>query len=777
MRDKGSPVMTASSRPEMDQLSGPQRDVLDAIAKWYGDGGWKPLTLGGYAGTGKGHPHGTGILTPAGFTPIEELAPGDLVIGSDGQPVKVLNTYRRGVLPVYRVAFSDGSSIRVDGDHLWATRTNAMDWHGGAYRPVETRELACTLRKRWGIPQVSAPVEVGKRDLPIDPYILGVLLGDGSITQARALFTPGDALVPAEVARRLPEELVLRCHRAKLGKADSWCITRVDGYRGHRFGGGHVRNPVVLALDNLGLLGKPAAGKFIPDDYLYASASQRLDVLRGLMDTDGELHTRMSEDRSRTLQIVTQFSSASEMLCNQVQFIIESFGGVARKSVRQAPKYTHEGERRTGQPSYRLNINSTVNPFLTREGWEPHGHRKPKRVIRTIEPDGEAEVTCLRVDAADSLYLAEHCIVTHNTTLVGLLPEVLPKHTQIAYASFTGKAVSVLASKLPPGARLSTIHRLLYQPAVMTLCAVSGEVLRGTLPNCSVHQREPDPCPVTEQVSFTPVAEPLAGIDLVVADEASMIPEQLWADLTSHGVPVLAVGDHGQLPPVKSSFNLMEHPDLRLEEIHRQAAGSPILVVAQWARERGHIPHGPYGPDVIKIRPPELGYTGLHPAEAGMIICATNATRAWHNAAVRSWHGRSGPPAPGDVVICLKNNYDAGLFNGQRGVIAETGAPVMRGTVRACRMTIMMEGLDAPWEGVVALAPFGNPPAAAAGIRDRNIGLFDFGYALTAHRAQGSQADSVIVIEEGWPPPGSEMRRRWLYTSVTRAAKTLTVVG
>ena len=366
---------------------------------------------------------------------------------------------------------------------------------------------------------------------------------------------------------------------------------------------------------------------------------------------------------------------------------------------------------------------------------------------------------------------------TGKTTIVACLPEALPGQV-IAYAAFTGKAVSVMASKLPAGQdRVSTIHRLLYKPNAVALCALSGQVLPGRAQRCGAHGDQPDECPVTQQVSFTPVEEPLAGLDLVVADEASMIPQQLWEDLTSHGVPVLAVGDHGQLPPVRSSFSLMASPDLRLEEIHRQAAGSPVLTVAQWAREQGYIPHGWYGPDVVKIRPPELGCTGLHPAEAGLIICATNATRAWHNAAVRSWHGRSGPPVPGDVVICLKNNYDEGLFNGQRGVIAETGAPVMRGAVQACRMTITMEGLDAPWEGVVALAPFGQPPGAVAGIRDRNIALFDFGYALTAHRSQGSQADNVIVIEEGWPDPGTEMRRRWLYTAVTRSAKRLTVAG
>ena len=362
---------------------------------------------------------------------------------------------------------------------------------------------------------------------------------------------------------------------------------------------------------------------------------------------------------------------------------------------------------------------------------------------------------------------------TGKTTLLGLLPEVLPR-ASIAFVSFTGKAVSVLASKLPPGSRISTIHRLLYQPSVTTVCTASDGILPGKAARCAAHYREERECPVTQHVSFTPQPYPLDGLDLVVADEASMIPEQLWRDLTSHGVPVLAVGDHGQLPPVRSGFNLMADPDLRLEEIHRQAAGSPVLAVARWAREQGHIPHGWYGPDVCKIKPHELGYAGLHLAEADLIICATNATRQYHNAACRAWHGRSGLPQEGDVVICLRNNYDEGLFNGLRGVVLDAGPVVYHGR-KELRMTIALDGGDDRWAGVVAAAPFGStvPPA----VRDRDIALFDYGYACTAHKAQGSEAEKVLVIEEGWPDAGTEMRRRWLYTSVTRASKVLTVVG
>jgi AAA domain-containing protein/UvrD-like helicase family protein len=373
---------------------------------------------------------------------------------------------------------------------------------------------------------------------------------------------------------------------------------------------------------------------------------------------------------------------------------------------------------------------------------------------------------------------------TGKTAVAALLGEVLPR-VQIAYVAYTGKAVQVLRGRLDAygatPAAVSTIHRLLYHPVAMTLCTSSGLVIPEGGRHCGPHTRNEARCPSRQQVSFTPAPDPLAGLDLVVADEASMIPERLWQDLTCHGVPVLAVGDHGQLPPVQSAFSLMANPDLRLEEIHRQSAADPsgmaILNVARWAREQGHIPHGVYGPDVVKISPHELGHAGLHPGESSMILCATNATRAWHNAAMRAWHGRSGPPQPGDVVICLRNNYEEGLFNGQRGVIRDVGESLRIGDEDAWQMTVSLDGLDEPWEGAVAATPFGAPPETAAQIRDRDLALFDYGYALTTHKSQGSQAERVIVIEEAWPPPGTEMRSRWLYTAVTRAEKALTIVG
>lgn len=363
------------------------------------------LAVSDDAGSGKGHPHGTGILTPAGYVPVENLKPGNQVISSDGRPTEVTNVYRRGVLPVYRVAFNDGTSVRVDGDHLWQARTKNHTMRNTPFKAVPTRDLASLLHRAWEIPQVSAPVQMLTRELPIDPYVMGVLLGDGTFYDNAIRFDTGEDATPAEVAKRLPENHSIK-HAGKGYSISADVVTSYVNYR--------PPNKVLNATRELGLAGTRSCNKFVPETYLYASESQRLDLLRGLMDTDGELYTN-----------TVGFSSASETLTDQVMFLVQSFGGTARKTVKRGPKYTYNGEKRTGQDSYRLTINIPVNPFLTREGWAAYTHYKPKRIIKSITPDGTADVTCIRVAANDHLYLTEHCIVTHNSTAAIHVPRML----------------------------------------------------------------------------------------------------------------------------------------------------------------------------------------------------------------------------------------------------------------------------------------------------------------------------------------------------------------
>jgi exodeoxyribonuclease V len=351
---------------------------------------------------------------------------------------------------------------------------------------------------------------------------------------------------------------------------------------------------------------------------------------------------------------------------------------------------------------------------------------------------------------------------------------VLPPGTAIAYACPTGKAARVLEGKLAAAGvdeEVRTIHGLIYSPVEQHICGCracdTGTVRIGSCPAPLVNSRGV----IRTSVAFgTREVRELPG--LIVCDEMSMCDERAWSDLLALGVPVVACGDHGQLAPVRSSFSLMSDPDLKLEVIRRQALGDPVTVMAAWARECGYIPPGIYGPLARKISPWEAN--GAWQAAAtwqpgSALITATNYMRRHFNAAIRSWAlpGETRPCAPGDQVMCLRNDRDLGVRNGEIFTVT-------RATSHADGTTAM-ETSDGDVL-IAATAQFGSHDVLERSETPDGAGLFDYAFACTCHKVQGSEFDRVIVVEEAWPT-GREERARWLYTACTRAKRELTVVG
>lgn len=294
---------------------------------------------------------------------------------------------------------------------------------------------------------------------------------------------------------------------------------------------------------------------------------------------------------------------------------------------------------------------------------------------------------------------------------------------------------------------------------------------------------------------------------LIIVDEASMVDDMMIRDLRSFGVPILAVGDHGQLPPVGGVGSLMKNPNLRLERIHRQAEGDPIIALSKMVREEGRLPENMPGDSVrferlrFVERLIEGRYENASPERMLQmcLACYTNKRRVGLNAMVRRVRGvaRKGNELPrkGEHVICLKNmkTRTGGMpvFNGMRGVLQSDAEPKINanGTVvekqlvgtiafpedeiepREFQMLRAQFGRDKTYQQVEELArETGFSSFSKAGA------LFDFGYAMTVHKMQGSQFDDVVVCAERPGPVGDEDWRRWLYTAVTRASKKLTVL-
>jgi phosphate starvation-inducible protein PhoH and related proteins len=364
---------------------------------------------------GRAMPISTSVLTPDGWRPIGELTVGDLVIGSNGEPTPVLGVYPQGEKDIYRVTTQDGGSTLASDDHLWAVATRDDRRRGKPLRVLTTKDMIGNLRAnhyhRYELPLHSAPVCFPYREVPMDPYALGLLLGDGCLTGST---TPGFATADPELAwelqLRLPGTEVhpLQGYDYRLSRAGApWGVLMTE------------ENPVAAVTRQLGLHGTRSGTKFVPDLYLYNNAKVRLAVLQGLLDTDGGPVTQ----RSRSCRI--QYCTTSPRLRDDVLFLVRSLGGVAYHRVRPAEGRTPGLAK--GRPvahnhdAYVVDVRlpEGIEPFRLRRKAATYaqagGGGRPMRFIESIEPEGRAEAVCISVAAEDSLYTTEDFLLTHNT--------------------------------------------------------------------------------------------------------------------------------------------------------------------------------------------------------------------------------------------------------------------------------------------------------------------------------------------------------------------------
>ena len=361
---------------------------------------------------GRAQPVDRRVLTPTGWRAIGSLRVGDLVVGSAGLPTAVLGVFPQGRRGVFRVQAQDGASTLCCGEHLWTVRT-PDDRRRGTRRTLRTDEMVGRLRAahqhRLELPLVSSPVEFEPQPVGLEPYALGLLLGDGCLTTRT---TPSFTTADPQLAEALEERLDGIELRRK---------TMVDYVLRHAHGGRGgviVANPVTVALRELGLAGTRSSTKFVPDVYLRNAPEVRLAVLQGLLDSDGGPVTQ----RGRTCRI--QYTTCSPRLSDDVMFIVRSLGGVA--STRTHRAYGRPPGLARGREVHHRS-DTHVMDILLPEGLEPfrltrkrdvyraHGGGRPMRFIERIEPAGEAETVCIQVAAGDSLYVTDDFLVTHNT--------------------------------------------------------------------------------------------------------------------------------------------------------------------------------------------------------------------------------------------------------------------------------------------------------------------------------------------------------------------------
>jgi len=362
---------------------------------------------------GRAQPYFSSVLTPWGYIAIGSLQVGDTVVGADGAPTRVVGVYPQGRKEIFRVTMQDGASTLCCAEHLWAVYTRDDRRRHKGFRVLETREMSERLRcahyHRFELPLIGAPVQFPSTVVPLDPYALGLLLGDGCLTGTT---TPSFATSDAELVHALGETLE-GVEVARKSQVD-YVLRNAGGGRG----GVIVANPVTTVLRDLDLCGTRSSTKFVPEAYLYNSTDVRLAVLQGLLDTDGG----PVRQAGRTCRI--HYSTTSVRLRDNVVFLVRSLGGIAYSRSRVAagrpPGRAGGRDVRHVSDAYILDIRlpASLQPFrLSRklERYQQVGGGHPARYIERIERIGEHEAVCIRVDAPDSLYVTDDFIVTHNT--------------------------------------------------------------------------------------------------------------------------------------------------------------------------------------------------------------------------------------------------------------------------------------------------------------------------------------------------------------------------
>ncbi len=359
-------------------------------------------------GLGKEQPLSSKILTPIGWKTMGDIQIGDRIVNSNGTDSKVIGKFPQGVKDVYKITFNDGSSTRCGEDHLWSVRAPYQKWIGNEnYYALTTKEIISRGLKdgngnsQFEIPLVN-PIHFRRSDHIISPYLMGALIGDGGLTKKVTISNQDDDLI-----KRLyncVKHLGMTVNRLSLY---DYSIRIKDDWRGKK-------NPIKQELIKLGLFGKKSNEKFIPTEYLFDSVKNRKKLFQGLMDTDGYV----SKDNTLC------YYSCSERLIEDVKFLVQSLGGIARKSFRNSGyfcKKTNEHiESKYGVYTLTISIKN-IDPFYIsrkRKLYKEREKYSPTRFIESICKIGREESACIMTSAYDYLYVTDECILTHNTFIV-----------------------------------------------------------------------------------------------------------------------------------------------------------------------------------------------------------------------------------------------------------------------------------------------------------------------------------------------------------------------
>lgn len=362
------------------------------------------VLLAGPPGTGKAQPYDANILTPFGYVQMGNLQINDYVIDSSGNAVRILGIFEQGEKEVYRVTFSDGSSTECCSEHLWNYKIDE-----DRVKKLEIWRTSCLkdipLSKSPSIPLTKPVVFKTEQSLPLDPYLLGLLLGDGGLTLGTPNLTTIDDEIINAAKRILGEDFSFKKRKC------TYSIRDLRRKRGQR----NTPNRLTSKLREIGVWNKKSQEKFIPKLYLTSSPEDRLSLIQGLLDTDGTISNG-----------TISFCTTSPRLLEDMIFLVESLGGSASRWKPKIAFYRKGTVKKVCLPAFQVGIQMPENllPFrLTRklEKIQTKTKYPLARYFKSVELVGSKPCRCIAIDSPEQLYLTDNCIVTHNTLLVKAL--------------------------------------------------------------------------------------------------------------------------------------------------------------------------------------------------------------------------------------------------------------------------------------------------------------------------------------------------------------------
>lgn len=319
------------------------------------------------------------VLTPSGYKKMGEIKVGDLAIGLNGNPIKVVGVYPQGKIPYAKMSFSDGTQSLCSWDHLWASWTRDEKSSGSSLSIASTKQISETLFDSKGLPNheiplIKSPVKFVSKPILIDPYVLGVLIAGCNNFYSPKIGPIKNSIIQECIKNY--DEISFSClpnknYRLFLGEAQA-------------------------TLEALGLLDTELDQRFVPDDFKINSVDIRLKILRGIMDVCGQTGSDFS------------LSLKSEALADDVLFTVRSLGGFGKKELKNT----------SGSLLYNVSFSLDKNPFKIKSKSNKVKLKKinfPRKMVVAVEPVSEDLCTCISVDDADHLFVTEGFTLTHNT--------------------------------------------------------------------------------------------------------------------------------------------------------------------------------------------------------------------------------------------------------------------------------------------------------------------------------------------------------------------------